>query len=80
VPAQHELDLALHERYHEIGVLFSRQAEDVLDPLGFEAPDEQIRCFAFGWLIRQGSLPAQARHIGKARQRHILAMDGANLP
>ena len=46
VPRQHEFDLLrLLQGDHEIGVLFSRDAEDVFDSLGFETLDEEIRSF-----------------------------------
>ena len=35
----------LLQRHDEISVLFTGYAEDVLDPLLFEAFDEQVRCF-----------------------------------
>ena len=43
MPAQNERDpLGLLERHHEVGVLFARHPEDVLDALVLETPHEQI--------------------------------------
>jgi hypothetical protein len=49
VPRQHEFDLPrLLQGDHEIGVLFSGDAEDVFDSLGFETLNEEIRSFHGG--------------------------------
>jgi hypothetical protein len=45
VQAEDELNIAVEERHHDVGVLLARHAEDALDPLGLQAFDEQIRCF-----------------------------------
>ena len=45
VPAQHELDWAVDERDHEIGVLLAGNAEDMAFALCLEATDKKIGCF-----------------------------------
>ena len=45
VPAQDEVDLAVHQRHHEVGIFLAGNAEDALDALGFQAAHEEIGCF-----------------------------------
>ena len=40
MPAQHEIDPAVFERQHQIGVFLAGDAEDALDTLRFEAADK----------------------------------------
>ena len=43
VAAQHELDLAIHQGNHHVGILLARNAEDVGHALGLETPHEEVR-------------------------------------
>jgi hypothetical protein len=42
VTGEDKLDGRLFQGHEEVGVFFPGQAEDILDPLGFEALDEQF--------------------------------------
>jgi len=65
MPAQHELDLAVHQRDHQVGVLLARDAEDAFDALGLETAHEQVgRLHCFDLLLRcccHGLLPIRCR-------------------
>ena len=45
VAAEDEVDVALHQRHHHVGVLLAGNAEDVGHALGFEAFDQKIGRF-----------------------------------
>ena len=45
VAAEDEVDVALHQRHHHVGVLFAGNPENVCHALGFEAFDEKIGRF-----------------------------------
>ena len=58
VPAQDEIDVAVHQRHHHVGVLFAGNAEDVGHALGFEALDQKIG--RFHGVPFRGAIPAAA--------------------
>ena len=67
VPAEHEVDVALHQRHHHVGVLFAGNPENVGHALGFEAFDQKIGRFhgvPFQW---RGSSPPPRQQVCHAR-------------
>ena len=64
MPRQDELDfLGCFQRHHEVSVLLTGNAEDVLDLFFFETLYEQIRCFHDTWsfAVKNSSLRREAR-------------------
>ena len=63
VATEDEVDVALDQRHHHVGVLLAGNAEDVGHALGFEAPDQKIGRFhatPVGGSVTAAA-PAQAR-------------------
>lgn len=77
VAGQHEAHaVRALQRHHEIGVLLAGHTEDVLDALGLQTLDEQIRCFqrcsslqgaTSGQECLRRRSPGAARPVGTAR-------------
>ena len=69
VAAEDEVDVALHQRHHHIGVLLAGNPEDVGHTLGFEAFDQKIGRFHATprEAVPAAAAPAHARNARGAR-------------